>query len=365
MFGRGNIEDAKELQASFTCAKLPRNNKPGQKGKNGSARQQGSSLNNNRQQHTQYGQDSTTQGHVRHGRGLVMDPEGNTRQYHPGRSTREGTVASPGTDSIPMLQVTREPRTGRTGNITQRQESPIPQAAPKIVPRPEPWQKRVASTSEDENIKVKRIKGESTDDSSPLQTQLSNSPSLLHRHPQNSGGHAQTTQASPTSSNQLQSLEPTQSNNNALGPTLARGSNTIKPAFPCNMGPWRESSESIRSDSSSSDSESDSTSLSAIQPIPGNEGDGDVAMSGVEAGHKAKVGLQGSRWNFKNPNHYPEKTRHKSKLNTKLSSGYLWEDSMHVDPPTQERRGPSAPTGQIVMSGISKGPGLADSRWAS
>ncbi|KAI1808398.1 hypothetical protein F4811DRAFT_570363 [Daldinia bambusicola] len=369
MFGRGNIEDAKELQASFTRAKPSRNNRRGQRGRNESAGRQGSGLSNHLQQHTQYGQGSSTQGQVQHGRGLIMDPEGNTRQYHPGISTHEGTIASPSTNSIPMPHVTGESRTGRTDNITEREESPIPRATPKIVPRPAPWQKRVASTSEEENIKAKRIKGESTDDPSPLQTQPSNSPSsLLHRHPQNSSGHAQITQASPASPNQQNSLESTQSSNNALDPTLSCSSNIIKPTFSWNMGAWRESPKPIRSDSSLSDSGSDSTSLSAIQSITGNEGrqgDGDVAMGGVEAGHNAKVGLQASRWNFNNANHYAEKPKHKYKPKPKPSSTHLREDAMNVDPPTQERRGPSAPTGQIVTSGISKGPGLADSRWSS
>ncbi|OTA66422.1 hypothetical protein K449DRAFT_462440 [Hypoxylon sp. EC38] len=73
----------------------------------------------------------------------------------------------------------------------------------------------------------------------------------------------------------------------------------------------------------------------------------DVSMGGIRK--PGVKGLEASRWNLEE---------------TQSSSRYGGEQRS-VDASMSERRGPAPSSGRLVSSGISKGPGLADSRWAS
>ncbi|KAI0131694.1 hypothetical protein F4776DRAFT_627409 [Hypoxylon sp. NC0597] len=73
----------------------------------------------------------------------------------------------------------------------------------------------------------------------------------------------------------------------------------------------------------------------------------DVTMGGIKKSDSK--GLDASRWNLED---------------TQFTSLYGGEQRS-VEGPLTERRGPAPSSGRLVSSGISKGPGLADSRWAS
>ncbi|OTA94561.1 hypothetical protein M434DRAFT_29846 [Hypoxylon sp. CO27-5] len=73
----------------------------------------------------------------------------------------------------------------------------------------------------------------------------------------------------------------------------------------------------------------------------------DVSMGGMRK--PGVKGLEASRWN----------------LEDAQSSSHYGGEQRSVDTSMPERRGPAPSSGRLVSSGISKGPGLADSRWAS
>ncbi|KAI1661575.1 hypothetical protein F4813DRAFT_398188 [Daldinia decipiens] len=361
MFGRGNIEDAKQLQASFTRAKSPRRNKRNQDRRNGINTRQGGALVNHRQQHNQYGQGSSVQGRAQLGSSLIIHPRGNVMQHHPVRSTQEGITPTSRPHDMSMSLGTIEPQAILTEGILPLQGPSVSQNVALTIPAPqETWQKRLASSNEEGNIASKRLKGGPTGGSAQLQMPTANSPPPPQFCGQNFGpqgvdGHFQTAKASTPSRDQLQLAYPTQSNNNLVDPTLAYSSDAS--TLVSQRAPWHHYSDSIQSEISILDEGGEPISQDVMQFTTRNEArqDDDVAMGGVETSSKVKVGLKASRWNPDNPNRYPEKH----------FPEHFWGEPMRVDPPTQEKRGPSVPTGQTVISGISKGPGLADSRWAS
>lgn len=361
MFGRGNIEDAKKLQASFTRAKSPRRNKRNQERRNGINARRGGALVNHRQQHNQCGQGSGVQGRAQLGSSLIIRPRGNTIQHHPVRSTQGGITPTSRPHDMPMFRGTGEPRAVLTEGITPLQGHSVSQNVALTIPAPqETWQKRIMSSSEEGNIAPKRLKGELTGGSTQIQMQTANSPSPPQFcgqifGPQSVGGYFQTAQASTPSPDQLQFTYPLQPNTTLVDPALAYSSDAS--TLVSQRAPWHHHSDSVQSETSLLDEGGEPVSQDVMQFTTRNEArqDDDVAMGGVETRSNVKGGLKASRWNPDNPNHYPEKD----------FPEHFWGEPMRVDPPTQERRGPSVPTGQTVISGISKGPGLADSRWAS
>ncbi|KAI0114947.1 hypothetical protein F4814DRAFT_417616 [Daldinia grandis] len=361
MLGRGNIEDAKELQASFKRAKSPRRSNQDQDKRNGISVRRGGALVNHRQQRSQHGEGSSVQGRAQLGPSSIFHPRGNTIQHHHIRSTQKGIALTSLPHDIPVFRGTGEPQAAPTEGIPSRQEPSISQhVALRILAPQETWQKRIASSNEEEIIPSKRLKGESTGGPTQLQMQIANSPpppqicrELLG--PQNVGGHFQAAQALTPSPAQQQFAHLPQPDTDLVDPALAYSSDASTVAS--QRAPWHYHSGSIRSERSLLDEGGESISQGVMQFTTRDEPrqDDDVAMGGVEARSNAKVGLKASRWNPDNPDHYPE--RHHPE--------HFRGEPMRVDPPAKERRGPSVPTGQTVVSGISKGPGLADSRWAS
>ncbi|KAI0845171.1 hypothetical protein F5Y00DRAFT_179326 [Daldinia vernicosa] len=355
MFGRGNIEDAKELQASFTRAKSPRRNKRSQDRRNGINARQGGALANHRQQQNQYGQGSSVQGRAQLGSSLRIHPR-NTVLHHPIQSTQGSISRTPRPHEMPVFRGTGEPRAVPTEGISPLQGPSASQnVALTISTLQETWQKSITSSNEEGSTTSKPLKGELTGDLTQPQVQTANSPPppQFCRQifgPQSVGDHFQTAQALTQSPDQLQFAYPSQPNNNLVDPALAYSSDAS--TLVSQRAVSHHYSESIQSETSLLDEEGEPISQDVMQFTTRNEAhqDDDVAMGGVETRSNVRVGLKASRWNPDNPDHYPEKH---------------FPEPMHVDPPTQERRGPSVPTGKTVVSGISKGPGLADSRWAS
>ncbi|KAF3064399.1 hypothetical protein GL218_01589 [Daldinia childiae] len=249
---------------------------------------------------------------------------------------------------MPMFRGTGDSRAVLAEDIPPLQWPPVSQNVALTIPAPqETWQKHITSYSEEGNIASKRLKSEPTGDPTQLQTANSFTPpqfcGQIFGLP-SEGGYLQTAQA----------LTPSQSNNNLADPALAYSSDAS--TLVSQRATWHNHSNSIQSETSLLDEGGDTISQNVMQFTSKNEAhqDDDVAMGGVETRSSVKVGLKASRWNPDNPNRYPEKH----------VPEHIWGDPMRVDPPTHERRGPSVPTGQTVISGISKGPGLADSRWA-
>ncbi|KAI8959120.1 hypothetical protein F5Y11DRAFT_362093 [Daldinia sp. FL1419] len=304
MFGRGNLEDAKALQASFTRAKSPRQNKRNQN-KGGDNGRPGDISVNHLQKHYQYNQGNSVQGRIQRGSDSTMDPQRYTRRYHSSQTTQRSMVPTPGHPNAFMFHNNRE-----------SQAFPSP------------------------------AEGISTQQGPPSY--------------QNTENYFQAARPSPLYFEQqrlpkpYESNNPSQPNNNGSDSFLLGDSDATAIHQQQTTAPWHRHSNSNQSKGSLLD-EADEPISQPVMQFTTKEApkDKDTVMSGVEANGKVKLGLDASRWNSKNPNHYPEKDPEQPR-----------ETAARINTPTEKNRGPPASPAGIVQSGISKGPGLANSRWA-
>ncbi|KAI0840466.1 hypothetical protein F5Y06DRAFT_241111 [Hypoxylon sp. FL0890] len=271
MYGRGSIEDARELQASFRQSNAPRRNNRGRGRGSGNGPQRGSFHGNGRQDH-----------------------------------------------SIPARSA------GGLHPISMYQGPPLPMPAPQSMST---RANRIASSERDHDSK--RARNNPTED---LVNYFSNRQVSSQRF--NSG---MSTHRPLVDENDLMDFEQADS---APGPAMRQGNIPARPV----------PSSIVPTSSSILDTRGEEISQPVLDFTAGNEARTnrqDVAMGGTR--RASLQGLNASRWNSQNSQ----------------SHSHYEGEPMSVDAPQSERRGPAPPSGRVVSSGISRGPGLADSRWAS